>query len=119
MLLTRRPINISTPHGTVSDGICDYEKDGNLVTRSKTIVKVSSPLIDTTGGLTLTSAVHEGGHSFGLDHCNDRACIMYPSITPSEGFQLYETLISGEPFHGDCVEDLEIASYLALAAKLP
>lgn len=119
ILLTRRLVDISgSTEELVTDGVCIFAKEKNLVKRSRTIVHVSSPEVDITAGATLISAIHEVGHGFGLEHCQDEACVMYPQTRLLEGYQLYETLSSGNPFRGSCAEDLEIAGYLALADNL-
>ena len=115
MLLTRRLVGLGASAAeAMADGVCDYAKIGSTVIRSKTIVHAHPPAADATGGATLTSAIHESGHSFGLEHCQDTSCTMYPQTNALAGFQLYDT----PTFCGDCAEELELASYLALAETL-
>lgn len=120
MLLTRRPIDVSgsSEDGAITDGVCDLIFDGSLVRQSKTIVQVQPPDKDPTSGASIISGVHEVGHSFGLDHCQDEGCVMYPTTTIIREHQLYGVLSSGSPFRGSCAEDLELGAYLALADNL-
>lgn len=116
MLLTRRFVDTGNSHdGALTTGVCDIAQDGSFVKLSKTIVQVQSTEKDPTGAVTLFSAVHEGAHSFGLEHCADEACIMYPRTNAATERQL---LSSGASFREDCAEDLEVAAYLALADTL-
>lgn len=48
----------------------------------------------------LTEAAHELGHTFGLDHCEDPACVMFFSNT------IHDTDVKGPYFRGRCLKRL-------------
>jgi len=122
-LLTKRGIHgegLAKPDGFEDGefgGLTQYRVDGTRVVSSKFLANVLPPTLDATGGIVIKRAVHEMGHSFGLDHCRLGACIMHAGHD-SVMNAVDPILASGKPFCDNCAGDLEVAGYQALAAEL-
>lgn len=80
--------------------------DGKLT--SKLLISDEDPLIDITAGVSISTAVHEGAHTYGLLHCGNRSCIMQAVLHVNMD-RPGDILTTGDPFCGQCAEGLENA----------
>lgn len=118
-VLTRRPISVEKGLGVSQNeylgGLSQTQRTKRGL-ESKLAVQLDQPNMYQNESLGILSTAHELAHTFDLDHCATPTCIMQPRTAKS--IALAETLLTREPFCGDCSEGLELAGYQALAERL-
>lgn len=113
-LLTKRNL---TNRGIPITGNTQCDFVGTVVRESQMVMTVLEPIQDPVGRVALIGSIHEMGHSFGLQHCAN-TCIMVASWDLNHFEAVNNLLAASAPFCGDCVDELEVGGYQALAQRL-
>lgn len=119
MLLTGRAIDEGELRpGESNAGLCDVYTLDKVVKMSSTVVQVKPALNDPTASRALYTGVHEAAHSFGLDHCKAKQCIMQSYAVYDELQPSIQPLVTDNPFCDNCASNLELAGHVELAVSL-
>jgi len=100
--------------GALRPGIGGFEVNGDVLT-TRLIVQNVLPHYDPTSIVAVSTAVHEGAHTFGLGHCATNACIMNAGMTANVAQTI---LTTSDPFCTPCGTFLEQGFDAARALKL-
>jgi len=101
--------------GAFVPGCGGFEVDGDQLT-TKVVVWNTPDYADPTALVPISSAVHEGGHAFGLSHCVNSLCIMQACGDPTDAL---DALTRDDPFCGRCIDKLESGLDAQKARALP
>jgi hypothetical protein len=116
IMFTKRPL---LSGGVEADGIARKKSLADTwMTGSQIISRILDAQVDPYGITQTATGLHEVGHTFGLDHCADKCCVMSP--VSESATTVNDTLRARieQPFCDDRLDDLELAGMAALAVRL-